>query len=334
MTMQKMNDKVSALKNDISESAQMISCQLNGIESSLLGAFASIIVAVFVSNTLGILKYWVPGSFILLWVLIVYSVVTNIFSGKKLINPETSDEAQTVMNSKLPSLRVNIFVLTTKFKNVIPFIYSIGLVHFISLLSLFAYRFGIITTEIISSTTVPIITSLVFVLLPFITHWEISVFDKSNLTISLKKMSWLTLLFIVIGSLTGLLLAVATFILPVWSLVILYPSYMLTTKVLVSLALVIGLQGITALIFINYFSLNSVKKEMTITLFKLSHIRNRIHDLEPYQPISDETYKGLVKSYDDAKRYEMSADDSLFVTFYSLAPNQTFLANLLNEDDK
>ena len=45
------------------------------------------------------------------------------------------------------------------------------------------------------------------------------------------------------------------------------------------------------------------------------------------------TYKDLFKSCAVAKRYEMSADDSLLVTFYSLAPNQTYLAELINDDD-
>ena len=325
-----MNDRIIKLQNDINDSAQMISCQINGIESNLLGAFISIIASAFVSNAFGILKFWTPVSFILMWIILFSSFIMNIFPDKP-IKAAFSDEAQTVMDSKLPSPKIDDIALIKKLKNAVPFVNSVGVIFFISLLSLFAYRLGIIKLEITTSTNVPIISCLLFISLPLIIHWEIDKLDKISFKSNFNKLGCFVRFLLLI---LGLVSAFSFFVFPIWSLNILHSNYPLTINTLLSVLVVISLQTFTALIFINYFSANLAKKELMIALFNLSHIRNRIHDLGPYQPVSELTYKDLVKSYAKAKRYEICADDSLFVTFYSIAPNQTYIAELLNEEEK
>jgi len=139
MVNKKMDNRIIELKTNVVESTQIISSQLSGIESSLLGAFVSIIASAFVSNYFGILKYWIPASFIVIWILLIYSLVLSIISTifslikeKKEIQLPVPDEAQKAMNAKLPSSAVNRFVFTTKFKNATSFINAIGIVFFLS----------------------------------------------------------------------------------------------------------------------------------------------------------------------------------------------------------
>ena len=100
-----------------------------------------------------------------------------------------------------------------------------------------------------------------------------------------------------------------------------------------SLFIVLVLIAVTSVTFMNYFSASMVKKEMTIALFNLSKILNRINEVALSQTVNEELnneefYDELVSDYIKAKRYEVSADDSLMVNFYSLVPNKTYLSTI------
>jgi hypothetical protein len=113
--------------------------------------------------------------------------------------------------------------------------------------------------------------------------------------------------------------------------VVLSPIYILAVDTLLSMILVMLLQIITALIFFNYFSASSVRKEMTIALYNMSRVINRIYELPTGQSINDDIYQKLRIESINAKRYEMSADDTLLVNFYRLTPNSTYLFSISQE---
>ena len=323
-----MDDRFTKLKNATEQRARFISYQLQGIESSLLGAFISVIASAFISNALGLLKYWLPASFILIWIVLINSLVRSYIPlFKKQKREEARKATKVIKEAKTTDFlsKTNLFILTTKIKNSMPFLKTIGVLFIISFLSITAHELGFVEIDTDFPIVIPLITSLLFLSLPILGNRAVAQLDREDLKIEMKRIGCLGLL-ITFGY--ALCFTAALLVLPIWSLVVMYPIYLFTVDTLLSILLVISLQVITALIFINYFSASSVRKEMNVALFNLSRILNRINELPENQPVDDETYQGLQGDYTKAKRYEMSADDTLLVNFYSLVPNSTYLSSI------
>jgi hypothetical protein len=80
-----MNNRYQELKNIIESDSQIISAQLQGIDSNLLGAFFSILVSVLLGNAFGLLIYWIPASFIFLLILMSINLIKMIIDSVKMI---------------------------------------------------------------------------------------------------------------------------------------------------------------------------------------------------------------------------------------------------------
>jgi hypothetical protein len=303
-----MAKSITDLRNSVNESAQMISNQLQGVESNLLGAFIAVIAAAFISNALGIIAYWAPASFILMWIILLNSLIHMLRSRKRDRQEHTYEVA--------------VFLATTTMKNSVPLFKTIGITFFITFISLVTRVKGVIEPSSGISITLPVFTSLLFVSLPFLLHLTLLVLEKTDLRKVFNKIgcfSWLVIILL------ALFFSVATLVLPILSLIGLYPLYGYNLSGS-SLFIVLILIAITALTFINYFSASMVKKEMTIALHNLSNILNRINinEMAPSQIVNKKLYDDLESDYVKAKRYEISADDTLMINFYSLVPNETY----------
>lgn len=326
-----MDDRFTELKNATEQRARFISYQLQGIESNLLGAFISVIVAAFVSNALGLLKYWLPASFILIWLVLINSLVRSYLPLlKKRKREEVLKTTKVIQEAQTTDFlsKTNLFVLTTKIKNAMPFLKTIGVLFLVSFLSIIAHELDFIDIDTEFPIVIPLITSLIFLSLPILGNRAVNLLDRGDLKIEGKRIGCFGLL-VTFGY--ALCFTIAILALPIWSLIVLIPIYLVAVDTLLSMLLVMLLQVFTALIFINYFSASTVRKEMTIALFNLSRILNRINELPLDRSISDNMYQELQRDSTKAKRYEMSVDDTLIVNFYSLAPHSTYLSSINQE---
>lgn len=314
-----MTNRFTELKNNAYQSSQVIGAQVQCIESSLLGAIIAILISAFISERFGLLIFWIPASFLLMWLVLMLSLISWLI--RRHSRTEQNGNVQT---AGLLS-DANKFLITTGFKNATPLFKSIGAIFLISFLSLVIYKIGSIGEGITFSITIPFISSLLFMPLPILNNIVIAKLEKSKSKLDFTKIGWrASLLTIVIA----LVYAIALLVFPIWSFMILRPIYIGELPSNLSILVVMFLQAIAALAFMNYFSASLVKKEMSIALFNLSNIQNRIEDLLSNQSISDEIYQELREEYTKAKRYNMTTDDTLLVNYYSIQVNPTYLSKL------
>jgi hypothetical protein len=222
-----------------------------------------------------------------------------------------------------------MFLLLTRFKNAAPLFKTIGIVFFVSFLSLVIKELGVIGQGIDYPVTIPAISSVLFLTLPILNNKAIGLIEKNGkaqLNVnSIGLMGRVVILFY------ALVFVGALLVLPVWSLVQLHPIYIQGWSVVLPIILVLFLQIVTTITFMNYFSAMSVKKEMTILLMRLSQIQQRIHDAELNQGTNKSSLGTITASYFESKPFDLSADDSLLVNFYSLIPNPVYLSRLRNK---
>lgn len=323
-----MSDRFTELKNNAQQSSQVIGAQLQSIESSLLGALISIFIPAFISESLDLLIFWIPASFLLMWLLLMYSLFKSLIP-RSLI-PLIRRRNRTEQNGNVQTAGLlsdaHKFSITTRFKNSTPVFNSIGVIFLISLLSLVIYKIGLIGEDITFPIRIPLICSLLFMPLPILINRVIAKLEKGEPKLDFTKIGCLGWFLIIVSA---LVYTIALLVFPVLSFVILRPIYIGGLPCILSILVVIIFQVIVALLFMNYFSASLVRKEMSIALFNLSNIQNRIEDLlSSKQTISDEIYQELRQEYTKAKRYNMTTDDTLLVNYYSITPNPTYRPKL------
>lgn len=321
-----MTSRFTELKNSAYQSSQVIEAQLQSVESSLLGAAVAVLISALVSGAFGLLVFWIPASFIVLWVLLMLSAFRTVILStrrvRRLFRTGQSDNAQTAGLSP----EANLFLLNISFKNAMPVFKTIGVIFLASILSLLIYRIGLIGWFTDFCVTIPLISSLLFLPLPLLVSRVIVELERRQYELDFGRLSCGAGCLISVGALVYVLVLLAF---PIWSFVLLHPIYADGLRNNLSLVVVIILLTIVALAFVNYFSASLVRKEMGIALLRLSNIQNRIEGLLTSQgSIPDETYQGLMEEYTEAKRYDMTTDDSLLINYYSLRPNPTYLSEL------
>ena len=318
-----LTDRFAELSDSVEQSSRLLALQLQSVDSSLLAAFVSLVVTSFLSKQLGLLMFWVPASFFLMWIVLMVSLVSSTTRSRRL----RLEGKQTDSNVSLISER-NIFVLLVRFKNGAPLFKTIGVIFFVSFLALVLKEIGTIGSDIDYPPLIPIISSLVFLSLPILNNKAIGILEK-NRKLDLAQLGCLGWFFIFIYVIVYIIGGL--FVLPILSLVALKALYIKDMGAAFSIFLVVFLQIITALTFMNYFSAMSVKKEITQALNRLSNIQQRISEAILTQKANDEILSETKESYLESKPYDISADDSLLVNFYSLVPNPAYLSRLKNE---
>lgn len=323
-----MTNRFAELRNDAYQSSQVIEAQLQSVESSLLGASVAVLISVLISRAFGLLIFWIPASFLLMWLLLIYPILNSLIKLlRRLLRRRNRKERNGIAQTAgLLSDENTFFLITTGFKNAAPVFKTIGVVFLISFLSLLIYRIGLIGWFISFPITIPLVSSLLFLPLPFLISTVIAELEKRECRLDFANIGCRALCLIVVGAFIYVL---ALLVFPIWSFVVLSPIYTGGLPHTLSLVVVMILLMITALAFINYFSASQVRKEMGIALFHLSNIQNRIEDLLSNQrSISDKAYQELLEEYAKAKRYNMAVDDTLLVNYYSIKANPTYLSGL------
>jgi hypothetical protein len=294
-----IEQEFSKLNEDIERTSRLIGTQLQSIDSSLLSAFISLVISSFLSKQFGLLLYWIPTSFILMWILLVFSGGISFFRGKRL----TPEARQGEHNTKFGSDRF-WFLLLIAFKNEASLFKSIGIIFFISFLSIVLKEMTIIGQDTEFPGLIPVIACLLFMSLPLLNNKVIGELERNRAALSklnLNRLQWSNMVF------NGFFYVASLFILPIWSLVELRHIYGLS--VVLPMMLVSFLQVVTVITFMNYFSAMSAKKEMTQAMLRLSRLQQQIQDYVVNQKCSREKHtltKGLLL---ESKPYELSCDD-------------------------
>ena len=268
--MSEITDNYSQISKDIEQSSNLIGVQLQSVDSSLLDAFISVIVTSFLSKEFGLLLYWIPVSFFLMWILLMFSFIWSQIQGRKV-----QLEPKKVKQNSPWSSEQGLFLLLASFKNALPFFKTIGVIFFVSFLSLVIKQLNVIGKGVNYSPVLPVISTLLFFSLPILNNKAISDLEKNRVrlgSMKLTKLNWIIIFFYIFVYVGALL------VMPVLSLIALKSVYITSPSVILPILLVIFLQIIAAITFMNYFSAMSVKKEMTLALSRLSTIQHHIND--------------------------------------------------------
>ncbi len=321
-----MEKELKKLKILVSGSAAYTKSQLQGIDTNLLvGSLISLIITLGISIFSNVLLYWIPSSFILMFLWTIYSTIflrkkqnTNVDGNQKSLT-----EKQVVFGSYAFS------------KNFTAITNAIGIMFGINFISLVFYITKIINTEISFSTKIPIISTCAIIgLIIFVSVYLNGLYKKgSSITKEVTNLPSLILekgkkgcFLMVITLLFGLF---AFIVLPIWTLVVASPIYASKIENIPFILLVLVLQIIIILSFSSYFSSISAKKELTNAITNYSILDNMISQHLISNSIDENTYKELLNLYRDAKCFELKVDDyAKIVNFYLLFPNKIYFDNL------
>jgi hypothetical protein len=326
-----LENRLEELKAASLENAQIISYQLQSIDSSLLSAFLSVILATLIGNALDLLIYWIPASFFLALFVILRSLFKSIDRQKKRMIQRKDARTTSIIQTTLFTERT-IFLLLTVFKNTLSILKAVSIIFLFTLIILILYNANIIESNSDFSIVIPFISSAAFVSLSFITNATINSLERNGTQVDLEKMSCIKIIKFLIFCLVFLsLYFTALFVLPCLSLVITSDLYTSWPNGILMLSIVIILLIISFLVFANYFSASSVKKEMTNSLHNLSTIVKNINEFKIGLKDNEDKFQELIESYQIAKRYEVLADDTLLINYYSLLPDNSYLLNISHD---
>jgi hypothetical protein len=302
------------LSKKIDLGSRLVGIQLQSIDSSLLNAFISLIITSFLSKQYGLLLYWIPTSFLLMWIVLVFSLIMS--------QVRTRSMSEDMRKNKVKLSEKGLFLLLLRFKNTAPLFKTIAVIFFVSFVSL-VIKDQLIKQKMDIPVVVPVVSCLLFFSLSIINTKVIGDIEnnkKQFLSVKLGTKRWLFIMFYSVVFVGSLL------VLPICSLYLLRGIYSWST--ILSPLLVLILQIITTITFMNYFSSMSIKKEMTIALSRYSEIQQRIDYATMNNSMSNTDYSKIQESFEIAKMYNFTSDDSLLVNFYSLVPSPSYLLRL------
>lgn len=314
------------LRDAVNQSSEHTQRQLQNIQSNIFfGFLLSIVFALGISYLLKIMLYWIPASFLLMYLWALYSFISNggKFNRKQL---DTNIEKY----HKLEGIKFEIGI-SYIFKNISPLINGVSLIYAITLLVLILIANGAIVPNKSFSLIIPSVVAFMYIPIPFfIDNLERYIRQNSfnqSLTqlFELKQKEEATQFKIFI-------LAAILFFLFVYILIIIFlplgallKTYTIVEEILF-LVLVLILQLSVIIMFGSYFSSLSAKRELSNTITNFADINYQINDAILSENITANEIERLKKMYLTAKQYELYIDSSLkFVHFYSLMMHRVYI---------
>lgn len=317
---------LSDLKFMINESFDHTSRQLQNIDKNLLfGSFISIFIALGVSWQLTIIAYWIPASFLLMYLWGIWALITT----KKTIKSDNVEQA--VENVKRVTEKDFSFYLRMLLDNLKPIVLSVCVIYVITIALLFLVETGLIITANPYSIAIPVIAALIFIIpalsfdsliknfeqmalfgFRFLAHYADRDQDSHEWSTGVSSVTSLVLTCLYLPFL-GILPLCAFFI-------------TVGSKINIYLVFVLFLQIITIAILTSYFSSVFVKKELTNALTNYADLIGLINGMIINNEYDEETAKRLSKIYLTSKNYDFMIVDTLkFVNWYLLIPNRANL---------
>jgi len=317
----KLINEIKELKEFVNQSAQNTQRQLQSIDNFLLiGSLISFIFAFWFIYLIDILIYWVPASFLLMFLWTSYSLYTS-YKKSRQKSIEDTDEIYRKIGTKQVQLKFG-----EAFRNLAPLVKAIGIIYVATFFIL------ILKKDIPFPVYIPAISAFLFVVIPFFFDRGVKIFETTAFDFSFqgfwalsKQQLRRTILLLLIMILAFLLFML---VLPVWSFVVTHTLYYPVSEKIWLLLIAIIVQAITIGVVASYISSLSARKELTNTLTNFADIDNQISELLLNKKIRVKTVKSLRKMFLTAKRYDLVVDNTFkFVNFYYLKVNRVYIKN-------
>ncbi|MGB8218477.1 MAG: hypothetical protein WCE94_14365 [Candidatus Methanoperedens sp.] len=315
MESQSLTKELEELREMVNQSSEHTQRQLQNIDSGLLvGSLISLILALGISFQLKILIYWIPASFILFFIGILYWLLPRKDAFKKEAFEEVITAYQT-FDKKF------YLVIDLAFKSMSPITTAIGLVYIVTLIALGLIVNNTITVSQPFNILIPFISALLGISLPLIFERLIEkyvnkVFSelvKRKETVKPKEWD------IIVGVVNVVIILILVG-LPIWAFS--------TTRPIISdyifLIIVLFLQFMFMAVSASYFSSLSVKKELNNTLTNFANLDYLINDFILSKNINEEKVKKLKELYLTAKQYDVLVDSLKFVNLYYISMNNVY----------
>jgi hypothetical protein len=323
---QELINELKELREMINQSSEHTQRQLQNIDSNLLiGSILSLILALGASFQLKILVYWVPASFLLMYLWALFSLIST----RKNFTPEKIDV--TIKGYKEMDKSKLEFGFFWFLRNMSPLTKAVSIIYGITSIVLILIINKTININVGFPPFIPFISALLFLFLPFFLDnltkfFERDIFsefvEKFNLLKEKAESKGLKIINIIKAVFLILYLPIVV-LLPLWALLITYPLI----SDFLFLVLVLVLQSMVVVIFTSYFSTLLVKKELTNSITNFSDLNYQINDLLlNREEINKDIVQKLKKLYLTAKQYDVLVDDSFkFVNIYYLLMHRVYL---------
>jgi len=322
---QELINELKELREMINQSSEHTQRQLQNIDSNLLiSSIFSLFFALGASFQLRILVYWIPASFLLMYMWALFSWLST----RKNFTTEKIDE--TIKDYKEMDKGKFEYGLSLFLRNISPLAKAVTVIYGITIVVLILIISKTININVEFNPLVPFISALLFLFLSFFLDNLANFFEKCRFSefvekfILLKEKAELKGLKIinVIKAVFLILYLPIVVLLPIWAFLI--------TLTLVSdiwfLVPVLALQSMVVAIFTSYFSTLSVKKELANSIANFSDLNYQINDLLlNKEEINDDIVQKLKKLYLTAKQYDVLVVDSFkFVNIYFLTMHRVY----------
>ncbi len=322
--MKKIKNELIELRNAVNDSAQLTNNQLSAIKfDNPLIVIISLGISVGLAYWLRVAIYWVPASFLIMYLWSLKGLVSSQNSFK----PEQAERSlglKKLIKPKQINLAMDCFML-----NLSSFAKATAIIYGVSLFILLAIN----QTWIESTTKLPILwpilSMIIYLPLPFLLKgtsnflkkiinqpWDVidkvkKNFGMSGLNIFLGILRIVFIIVVIIGSLLAPVIA------------------LIQTLGLIDdwlfFAIVVISQFVSIIIISSYYSKLTVSKQLSNAMTNYADINYQINYLLLYKKADEQKLKQLKRLYLLAKPFEIEIDNSMqFIQFYALIINRTF----------
>lgn len=323
----KFLDELRELRNIVNQSSLHTERQLQSIDTTLLvKSLVAFILSLGLTFIFKIMIYWLPASFLLMYLWALYSLRSTM----RGIKFEEVHEAY-----QKHGRRTFDYGYVWFFRNISPLIKALCIIYAVTLVVLVLIGTKTLDVEQQFSIVIPAISAFIFILPSFFLDNVIKFSAKGGFSESLNKF-WsierskgLVILVILVIVLIFLAYVIFILVLPGLSLWVIRSIYYPIGGDSFFVILILILQVIVLAMFASYFSSLSVKKELTNTLTNFANIDYQINSLIMSGVVKRQAVEELKNLYLAAKPYDLVVDDYFkFVNYYILAMHKVYLTKL------
>lgn len=332
--MKNLKEKFQELKTAVNESAQLTKNQVDSIKfQNPLTIIISIAVSLGLVYWLKIAVYWIPASFLImyLWGL------KGLKSSKKSFEPEKVE--QSIQIRKVLKQQQISHGVDWLFTNLSNFAKATAIIYGISLFIILAINQNWIESTKEVPMLWPILSMIIYLPLPFLLNrtskFIKNIIDEPFQFLEIVRDSFgrkgLSFILGILKAVFIVLIILGSLLAPVIALI----QTLGLVQDWLFFVIVVILQFISIMIISSYYSSQTASKQLTNTLTNYADINYQINHLLMYDKADEVSYKKLRRLYLTAKPYDLLIDDSMqFIQFYYLLMNRTYVNALGEENQK
>lgn len=327
-------EKLKELREMVNRSFNITNQQLQNIKEdnkfgNQISLILSLILTLGISLKLNILVYWIPSSFLLMYLLGLIGIFL-------MRNTYTPHNIETNLNDyKKTNKNILNFICTWVFKFISPFMISISVIHICTFIILLLIENNTLTTNQSFPIFIPIITSILFVPSFIYIDKMIEFFESNkahsylNILVAMKESEETSNWYRFLNYFKLILLLIFMPLILILPLLALFLTYSIIAD-FKFLIIILVFQLFIIIISVSHFSSLSVKKELINTLRNYADINIQIDNLILHKEIKKEYVEYLKNLYLTAKQYDVLVISLKFDNLYILFINQVFLNNILS----